>query len=334
MRHLTPEEFVDLAEGARAEASAPHLQACDACRRQLAELRATMSAAADIDAPEPSPLFWDHFSARVARRGRRRRRAARGPGSWASREARDASRWRSARPRRWRWSWRSRSAHAAPPAGPRGCTPSAIEAAARAGGESGLTFPDDPSLGLVASLAAGYDWDAASEAGPDDGHRADRHGDRRSVAGRARGARAAAEAGNGDGPARDRYTVTPRGAASDHAEIAPHPVAAGDRDRRRRRRGRVRPRSPARPAAADAGSGGGPACAPGEIQRMFDAYALMQAQEQLKISDEQYGRFLTALQGAAGRAAARTAGAPAHRRRSAAHAAGRGDRRGARSGSG
>lgn len=32
---------------------------------------------------------------------------------------------------------------------------------------------------------------------------------------------------------------------------------------------------------------------PGEIQRMFDAYALMQAQDQLKISDEQYGRFLT-----------------------------------------
>ena len=31
---------------------------------------------------------------------------------------------------------------------------------------------------------------------------------------------------------------------------------------------------------------------PGEIQRMFDAYALMQAQEQLKISDVQYGRFL------------------------------------------
>src|SRR5450755_1287655 len=32
---------------------------------------------------------------------------------------------------------------------------------------------------------------------------------------------------------------------------------------------------------------------PAEIQRMFDAYALMQAQEQLKISDDQFSQFLT-----------------------------------------
>src|ERR1700675_1518123 len=32
---------------------------------------------------------------------------------------------------------------------------------------------------------------------------------------------------------------------------------------------------------------------PAEIQRMFDAYALMQAQEQLKISEEQFSQFLT-----------------------------------------
>jgi hypothetical protein len=42
---------------------------------------------------------------------------------------------------------------------------------------------------------------------------------------------------------------------------------------------------------------GGPAdsagVTPGEVQKMFDAYALMQAQEQLKIPDEQFARFLT-----------------------------------------
>ena len=38
---------------------------------------------------------------------------------------------------------------------------------------------------------------------------------------------------------------------------------------------------------------------------MFDAYALMQAQEQLKIADEQFTQFLHALQGAAGGAASR-----------------------------
>jgi hypothetical protein len=35
-----------------------------------------------------------------------------------------------------------------------------------------------------------------------------------------------------------------------------------------------------------------PTVSPFELQRMFDAYALLQAQEFLKISDEQYTRFL------------------------------------------
>ena len=35
-----------------------------------------------------------------------------------------------------------------------------------------------------------------------------------------------------------------------------------------------------------------PGVSPAEIQRMFDAYALLQAQEMLKISDEQYAKFL------------------------------------------
>ena len=36
-----------------------------------------------------------------------------------------------------------------------------------------------------------------------------------------------------------------------------------------------------------------PGVTPGEVQKMFDAYALMQAQEQLKIADEQFTPFLT-----------------------------------------
>lgn len=35
-----------------------------------------------------------------------------------------------------------------------------------------------------------------------------------------------------------------------------------------------------------------PTITPFELQRMFDAYALLQAQEQLKIGDEQYAKFL------------------------------------------
>jgi hypothetical protein len=63
--HLQAEELVDIAEGVRPESAAPHLAACARCRAQLDDVRAMMSAVAEADAPEPSPLFWDHFSRRV-----------------------------------------------------------------------------------------------------------------------------------------------------------------------------------------------------------------------------------------------------------------------------
>jgi Spy/CpxP family protein refolding chaperone len=44
---------------------------------------------------------------------------------------------------------------------------------------------------------------------------------------------------------------------------------------------------PAAPAPDDA-----PGVSPAEIQRMFDGYALMQAEQFLKISDDQFARFL------------------------------------------
>jgi Spy/CpxP family protein refolding chaperone len=34
---------------------------------------------------------------------------------------------------------------------------------------------------------------------------------------------------------------------------------------------------------------------PGEVQRLFDAYAIMQAQQELQLSDEQYPRFLARM---------------------------------------
>jgi hypothetical protein len=50
----------------------------------------------------------------------------------------------------------------------------------------------------------------------------------------------------------------------------------------------------ARRGAGGAVAGGAePGVSPAEVQKMFDAYALMQAQEQLKIGDEQFARFLT-----------------------------------------
>jgi len=65
MSHLSPEIFVDLLDGSLTEASVPHLAGCHACRQQLAELRGAWQAAESLEAPEPSPLFWDHFSRRV-----------------------------------------------------------------------------------------------------------------------------------------------------------------------------------------------------------------------------------------------------------------------------
>jgi hypothetical protein len=64
--HLSIEEFVDAIDGTLPGDRRAHLQNCEACRREMAELGVL---AKDVEAsavvPEPSPLFWDHFSRRV-----------------------------------------------------------------------------------------------------------------------------------------------------------------------------------------------------------------------------------------------------------------------------
>ena len=42
-----------------------HLAACDECQRELAGLSSVLSEAKQVSVPEPSPLFWQHFSERV-----------------------------------------------------------------------------------------------------------------------------------------------------------------------------------------------------------------------------------------------------------------------------
>jgi hypothetical protein len=63
--HLSAEELIDLAERTRDASLDPHLQSCEVCRQELAVLHSAMSAAAEADVPEPSPLFWKHLSERV-----------------------------------------------------------------------------------------------------------------------------------------------------------------------------------------------------------------------------------------------------------------------------
>ena len=55
--------------------------------------------------------------------------------------------------------------------------------------------------------------------------------------------------------------------------------------------GQTRPRAN-RPAGRGQPLDGAAGVTPLEIQRMFDAYALVQAQDQLRLADEQYSRFL------------------------------------------
>jgi hypothetical protein len=69
MTHLTEAEFVDLVDATLAPSRAAHLMAhlgaCADCRAIAATMREALTRAANAEMPEPSPLFWEHFSARV-----------------------------------------------------------------------------------------------------------------------------------------------------------------------------------------------------------------------------------------------------------------------------
>jgi hypothetical protein len=177
MAHLTAEQLIDVAEGAEPQSSASHLQVCHSCREQLAALRTTMSVVTEIEVPEPSPLFWDHLSARVHDAveadaastssmpgGRRSVTGAAGGESVPS----------------GRWSWLG--------TGPvwltaLGVLVAAVSLVIRLNQPSTVPAPppsvavipetsndltpvaDDPSLSLVADLAVDLDWESAREAG-------------------------------------------------------------------------------------------------------------------------------------------------------------------------
>lgn len=65
-KHLSPREFIDAVDGGLAADRAGHLEGCDVCRREVVALQTAMrDAACGAEVPEPSPLFWNHFSERV-----------------------------------------------------------------------------------------------------------------------------------------------------------------------------------------------------------------------------------------------------------------------------
>jgi hypothetical protein len=165
MGHLKPEVFIDIIEGARAEAATPHLAGCAACRRQLADLRAVSLAAADLPVPEPSPLFWDHFSDRVrqvvAAEEAPRRRPWLGDWSWSQMASTSAVAAAAVVAVAALITLVVPQRHSTP-------DPATLNRAAIIGSSSDIAplgLPDDPSLLLVADLTAEMDWESANEAG-------------------------------------------------------------------------------------------------------------------------------------------------------------------------
>lgn len=158
MTHLSPEQLLDVADGTRPGQEFPHLQSCAICAREVANLRGTIDAAAEVDVPEPSPLFWTHLSQRVRDAVADEQRGAADPkrvGLW----------------------WRLAAATAivavvvavflpqrqqvrSPAAG----VSSAVQGDVRQPGEV-PAFDDDAALSLLAELTSGMDWEATAEAG-------------------------------------------------------------------------------------------------------------------------------------------------------------------------
>jgi len=166
MRHLSADDFVDLVEGATSDADFPHLAACASCRQQLGELRATRTQASTIGVPEPSPLFWDHFSSRVREAVANQR--VPGPGPWQR-----------------LWSWPGVLAPVAAVAAavlvaavvldapsrvpvPRAGAPkqtAGLSATSTRELLSDSAVDDDASLEFVADLTDSLGWDAVEDAG-------------------------------------------------------------------------------------------------------------------------------------------------------------------------
>jgi hypothetical protein len=65
MKHFSESKLLDAAEGRLAVDRQRHAGECVACARQVDDLRSVLTRAVEAEVPEPSPLFWNHLSARV-----------------------------------------------------------------------------------------------------------------------------------------------------------------------------------------------------------------------------------------------------------------------------
>jgi hypothetical protein len=170
--HATIDELIDIAEGASLEASAPHLAECERCRAQLSDLRAAMSAAKEVEVPEPSPLFWNHLSARVSEAVAAEPRASQTWGLTPYIYIRDRA---VGRLSRWTMAGVALAAglliavatSSRAPLRPSPAAPAAFGSDARAVNDllGDAIADDDPSLTVVASLTDDQDLDTVRAAG-------------------------------------------------------------------------------------------------------------------------------------------------------------------------
>jgi hypothetical protein len=64
--HLSAQEFVDAVDRVLPPDRLAHLTECESCHTEADAVRAVITeVGVDAEVPEPSPLFWDHFQARV-----------------------------------------------------------------------------------------------------------------------------------------------------------------------------------------------------------------------------------------------------------------------------
>jgi hypothetical protein len=66
MKHLSPEQIVDVAEGCAGAELLAHARECEACRTNVESVLDAVRIAAADPQPEPSPLFWPHLAARIS----------------------------------------------------------------------------------------------------------------------------------------------------------------------------------------------------------------------------------------------------------------------------
>ena len=150
MTHLTPDQLIDAIDGTLSDDGRGHLTRYASCRVQVDDLAIALRSTEALDLPEPSPLFWPHFSNRVR--------------SAVEAEGAPAHEW----PRWLQWPV------LAPIAGlalvlaalavtlPRATSPLPIEVSET---QNGDVLVDDDGWTLVADAVGDLDWDTASAAG-------------------------------------------------------------------------------------------------------------------------------------------------------------------------